>query len=127
MVYSEAPPTTATVQSFDLFVYIIGAMVLLLTGFSPRRSIPLIVGSVALMSSSDYLTAFLAIELQSNGLFHLTGTVHSRPPGPDLNLQGIGVMASLYPVFALPSPPPNICDIWGFSAVLRQGKKPRSA
>ena len=127
-IYNGLFHSTVTTQSFDLFIYIIGAMILLLTGFSPRRIIeplvkpvlgltssniserglglkslslsidyvtyyknmlrgitapihkmieyPLIilfilVGSIALISSSDYLTMFLAIELQSYGLYIL--------------------------------------------------------
>jgi len=127
-IYNGLFHSTVTTQSFDLFIYIIGAMILLLTGFSPRRIIeplvkpvlgltssniserglglkslslsidyvtyyknmlrgitapihkmieyPLIilfilVGSIALISSSDYLTMFLAIKLQSYGLYIL--------------------------------------------------------
>jgi hypothetical protein len=127
-IYNGLFHSTVTTQSFDLFIYIIGAIILLLTGFSPRRIIeplvkpvlgltssnmserglglkslllsidyvtyykkmlrgitapihkmieyPLIilfilVGSIALISSSDYLTMFLAIELQSYGLYIL--------------------------------------------------------
>jgi|SRR5690554_263344 len=101
-IYGGLFHSTVTTQRTDLFIYIIGAMILLLTGFSPRSLIKSLMaqvldprgsrrktieylliilftigGSIALMSSSDYLT----VSAQSL----------------DLNLQGIGVMASLHP------------------------------
>jgi len=124
-VYNGLFHSAALTQSFDLFIYIIGAIILLLTSFYPRRleeptnsnklafreellasrvkktlipedyvekyknaivgtdapqfrrlEYPIIIlfvliGAIFLMSSSDIVTMFLAIELQSYGLYIL--------------------------------------------------------
>ncbi|MCZ6909896.1 MAG: hypothetical protein O7C56_02255 [Rickettsia endosymbiont of Ixodes persulcatus] len=133
-IYNGLFHSTAITHSFDLFIYIIGAIILLLTAFYPRRieeslsnktinntphedleiedkssstliacnlnlkkdsvkayknlivgidapqfsilEYPLIIsfillGAIFLMSSSDIVTMFLAIELQSYGLYIL--------------------------------------------------------
>ncbi|RPB17855.1 hypothetical protein L211DRAFT_751763, partial [Terfezia boudieri ATCC MYA-4762] len=91
---------SATTHSFDIFIYIIGAVILQLTSFYPRRfrtakltsqksklvnkneeqfliiEYPLVIlfiliGATFLMSSSDLVSMFISIELQSYGLYIL--------------------------------------------------------
>ncbi len=112
-IYNGLFHSTAITQSFDLFIYIVGIIILFLTAFYPRRiqepywhsankesryysngeidvykakimgitapqyrilEYPLIIlfimtGAILLMSSSDLVSMFLAIELQSYGLY----------------------------------------------------------
>jgi NADH-ubiquinone oxidoreductase chain 2 len=106
-IYNGLFHSTAITHSFDLFIYIIGAIILLLTAFTPRRleqpiipynrfgdlkknklvsasrysSLPqtvnqypliilfILIGAILLMSSNDLVSMFLAIELQSYGLY----------------------------------------------------------
>ena len=99
-VFSGLFHSTAITHSFYIFIYIIGAVILQLTSFYPRRlrtaqltlqksqlvnkneeqfliiEYPLVIlfiliGATFLMSSSDLVSMFLAIELQSYGLYIL--------------------------------------------------------
>ena len=99
-VFSGLFHSTAITHSFDIFIYIIGAVILQLTSFYPRRlrtakltsqksklvnkneeqfliiEYPLVIlfiliGATFLMSSSDLVSMFIAIELQSYGLYIL--------------------------------------------------------
>lgn len=94
-VFSGLFHSTSITHSFDIFIYVIGAVILLLTSFYPRRlrtaklttqgsgqikseeqfhlpEYPLVIlfiliGATFLMSSSDLVSMFIAIELQSYG------------------------------------------------------------
>nr|YP_010033058.1 NADH dehydrogenase subunit 2 [Tuber calosporum]QOW39563.1 NADH dehydrogenase subunit 2 [Tuber calosporum] len=103
-IYGGLFHSTSITHSFDLFICIIGAIVLQLTAYYPRRlqepmgttgktksffltnyekknfdwlQIPeyplvilfILIGAIFLMSSSDLVSMFLAIELQSYGLY----------------------------------------------------------
>ena len=98
-VFSGLFHSTLITHSFDIFIYIIGAVILQLTSFYPRRlrtvkltterseqinkneqfhitEYPLVIlfifiGATFLMSSSDLVSMFIAIELQSYGLYIL--------------------------------------------------------
>ena len=98
-VFSGLFHSTSITHSFDIFIYIIAAIILQLTSFYPRRlrtpkltiqniklvnkneqflmiEYPLVIlfiliGATFLMSSSDLVSMFIAIELQSYGLYIL--------------------------------------------------------
>jgi len=86
-IYNGLFHSTVTTQSFDLFVYIIGAMILLLTGFSPRRLIELLVKPVLGLLELPYVcyTHYLVggggsgrPELNKNLYYRLRGTVEYK-------------------------------------------------
>ena len=95
-IYGGLYQITGITESFEIFVYIVGAIILQLTGFYPylqkmikgnkliskddetyrHIEYPLIIlfillGGIFLMTSSDIVTMYLAIELQSYGLYIL--------------------------------------------------------
>jgi len=98
-VFSGLFHSTAITHSFDIFIYAVGAVILQLTAFYPWRSktgtlntesfdqtnkeqlyVPaeyavvilfILIGATFLMSSSDLVSLFIAIELQSYGLYIL--------------------------------------------------------
>jgi NADH-ubiquinone oxidoreductase chain 2 len=99
-VFSGLFHSTAITHSFDIFIYFVGAVILQLTAFYPRRlktskltslkskivnkneeqyfilEYPLVIlfiliGATFLMASSDLVSMFIALELQSYGLYIL--------------------------------------------------------
>src|SRR5690554_4740020 len=74
-IYNGLFHSTVTTQSFDLFIYIIGAMILLLTGFSPRRTIEPFVKPVLGFTSSNFSERGLGLK---NLYYRLRGTVEYK-------------------------------------------------